>query len=203
MSLLASCNGLLTDDEDYESEEYLSKWSYESCKAYFSDNNIWRPADAAHTLSWTLFDPAQGKYIDGPEVKQTESAYEFVMPINTTKKEGQAMLTIKPDVDIVTDPDKVYECIVTAMVSQDMGYMTFKYYDIPNQDGQSVGWVNGTGLTGPINGHDNIIRGGADITPVYNKPLLLQINFGEVPVGTSIHIKDITIRERKIANGPF
>ena len=203
LSLLASCNGLFTDDEDDYPEGYLSEWNYESCKAYLSEKNIWRAADEHHTLSWKLFSIEDQKYVDGPEVKQTGSAYEFVMPVSTTKNLGEAMLTIKPDVDIVTDPNKVYECIATIMVSQDMGYIWFKYYDIPNQDGQPVGWVNGTGTEGPRNGYDNISRSGADIYPVRNQPLLLQINFGEVKAGTSIHIKDITIRERTIANGPF
>ena len=208
LALVCSCNDYSAEEAAFW-EQYYSEWNYESAPGYLSEHNIWRPADSANTMIWNLggqnsageFEWVQG----GPEMKHVGSSYEFTMPVTTGSKVENACLTIKPDVDIVTDANKRYECIFTYTASKynsdKQSYIHTKFYSIPNQDGQPMGWVFGSGFTEPMpNGKMPISRGGAEITPVYSKPLLLQLSFTDILAGTVIKIKDITIREFRYWN---
>lgn len=195
MVLFTSCADLFGPDDNFP-ENYYVEWNNESCKAYLSEHNIWRPADSASTMTWNLAgitEKGEYEWVQGPEVKHVGSSYEFTMPVTTGSKQGNACLTIKPDVDIVTDSNKRYDLMYTSWTSvfDEKASIDSKFYDIPPKDGQPMGWDFGAGFTP----QGIISRGGAELSKVYNKPLLLQFNFTNVPAGTIIRIKDITIRE--------
>lgn len=197
LALLCSCEETISEEEREFSEKYTTDWSFGPLPAYTSEHNIWRPADGANTMTWKLLDVDKVEWVQGPEVKHEGSSYEFTMPVRTGNKEGTAMLTIKPDVDIVTDANKRYDCMATVMCAEQI-WINWKFYEIPDQDGQPMGWVFGRQAPGLYPDKSVIIaRGGAEITPIYNKPLLLQLNFGNVSPGTIIRIKDITIKEHR------
>ena len=165
-------------------------FDYTPGDAYKADNNIWKPADADHSIEW-FYCPKWGPVLDGPEVSFNESTYSLTIG-DDTDGPWQAQLWIFPTNEIKLDMAKTYTFTVTAMATQDSpiffkGYTKGvdwpEYFETPNEE--RVALKAGEVQTIKVE----------KFTPGVDTALNLLIDFGGAAAGTQFFIKDITIVE--------
>lgn len=165
-------------------------FDYTPSDAYKADNNLWKPADADHTLEW-FYCPAWGPVLDGPEVSFTESTYSLTIA-DDTDGPWQAQLWILPKQDILLDMAKTYTFTVTVLATKDSpiffkGYTKGvdwpEHFETPNE--ARIALKAGEVQTIKVE----------NFTPGVDTPLNLLIDFGGAAAGTQFFIKDIIVTE--------
>lgn len=178
----------------YEAPEPQVEWDYTPSAEYTADNNLWKAVDAAHTVSW-YYNPVWGDPIEGPEVKFTQSTYEFWNKTACTGGDWTAQMWIEPTSELLLDASKKYNfsCKVYA-TSETPVFMKFYH---KGEDGSRSFEVARQRIPA---GQITEIKA-EDFTPIISSQCLL-IDFGGIPANTKVFIKDIVLTEGDAVTPP-
>ena len=162
-------------------------WDFTPGAEYLAENNLWKPADEAHTIEW-YFNPGWAGEKPSPESTFQESTYTVTMN-EDTNGDWQAQMWIRPTSPITLSMNKTYTFKATVFASKDApifmkGYQ--KGVDVP------VAFeVSRTPLSAGVITTFEV----KDFVPGTEEPMDILIDFGGASSGTIFRIKDITLVE--------
>ena len=155
---------------------------------YNSEDNLWKPADAAHTYS-QYYAPGWAP-IDNPAVTNNGSSYSFTLSQATTDQ-WQAQFHIIPDAAIALSAEKTYDFQVKVETSQNVPGVTFKFTDA-SDDGNFL-FVERRDITA----FEEFTFEMTNLAGIDAASVKMVFDFGGCPAETEVTIKDITLQEHK------
>lgn len=157
---------------------------------YNAADNLWKAADAAHSLSQYYAITGSWTVQENPVVTESGNSYSCTFPLATVNQ-WQAQLHIIPNNPIALSADKTYDFQCKVETSQNVTGVTFKLTENGNDD--------------------NFLFADRDNTKAYEEFTFTRVNlkgidaatvkmvfdFGGCPDNTTITVKDIVLREHK------
>ena len=181
-------------DPGEEPEEPVVDWDYTPSAEYTADNNLWKAVDAAHSISWYYNPDWQGEQ-PAPEVKFTQSTYEFWNKVACTGNDWTAQMWIEPTNELLLDATKKYNFSCKVYATSETPVF-FKFYH-KGEDASRSFEVARTRIPA---GQITEIKV-EDFTPLISAQCML-IDFGGIPANTKVFLKDFVLTEGEAVTPP-
>lgn len=157
---------------------------------YNAADNLWKAADAAHTLSQYYAITGSWTVQENPVVTESGNSYSCTFPLATVNQ-WQAQLHIIPSADIALSADKTYDFQCKVETSQNVNGVTFKLTDTTSDD--NFLFVERRNITA----YEEFTFTVAAAKGIDAAGVKMVFDFGGCPDNTTITIKDIVLREHK------
>ena len=159
---------------------------------YNADSNLWKPADAAHTITqW--YAPGWSQIADA-ELTEAGGSYTLVYP-SATSDQWQAQFFIIPDAPISLSAGKNYDYSVIVTTSQELPGMTFKLTDTTD-DGNFLFTER---IKIPAN--EDYIFYLQDLPGIDADAVKMVFDFGGNADNTEVTIKNIVLKDHAVDDG--
>lgn len=183
------------DDFDVEIKEIIlqehaagGSGSGSAPMAYDDADNVWKPADAAHTYS-QYYAPGWAQ-LPNPEITNNGNQYSFSCP-NATDSQWQNQFFIIPDAAIALSASKTYDFQCKVELSQDVPGVTFKLTDTTSDDNFLFTERR------DIAAYEDFTFTLMDVAGIDAAAVKIVFDFGGNPANTDVTIKEIILREHK------
>ena len=157
---------------------------------YNAAENLWKGADANHTLSQYYAITSSWAEQPKPEVTESGNSYSCTFPLATVAQ-WQAQLHIIPTTPVALSAAKTYDFQCKVETSQNVGNVTFKL----TEDGDDYNFLFTERRN--ITAYEEFTFTLANLTGIDAPKVKMVFDFGGCPDNTTITVKDIILREHK------